>query len=94
VERSTAEPPERPAGKDEYAGVDERRLVLTALAALPARQRAVIVLRFYEDLTEVQAAEMLGCAVSTVKSQTAKALNNLRSGGLLLASALPEDIRD
>jgi DNA-directed RNA polymerase specialized sigma24 family protein len=43
------------------------------------------VLRFYEDFTEAQTAEMLGCAVGTVKSQTAKALNNLRAGGLLLS---------
>lgn len=62
------------------AGPDlERRLVLRdALAQLTPRQRAVVSLRFYEDLTEVQAAEVLGCSVSTVKSQTRDALAKLR----------------
>ena len=60
---------------DEAAG----RLVLReALARLTTRQRAVLVLRFYEDLTEVQTAELLGCSVSTVKSQTRHALGRLR----------------
>ena len=49
-----------------------------ALGQLPPRQRAVVVLRFYEDLTEHETAELLGCAVGTVKSQCAKALAKLR----------------
>jgi RNA polymerase sigma-70 factor (sigma-E family) len=85
-ERSRAEPPELASPGDVYADVDQRRLVLTALASLPPRQRAVVVLRFYEDLSEAQTAEVLRCAVGTVKSQTAKALSSLRSGGLLVAS--------
>jgi RNA polymerase sigma-70 factor (sigma-E family) len=57
----------------------EVRVVLDqALRRLTARQRAVLVLRFYEDLTEVQAAQLLGCAVGTVKSQTRHALARLR----------------
>jgi RNA polymerase sigma-70 factor (sigma-E family) len=52
--------------------------VNAALAALPPRQRATIVLRFYCDLTVVQAAEILGCTPGTVKSQTAKGLDSLR----------------
>jgi RNA polymerase sigma-70 factor (sigma-E family) len=56
-----------------------RRVVLRdALARLTPRQRAVLVLRFYEDATEVQAAQLLGCSVSTVKSQTRHALARLR----------------
>jgi RNA polymerase sigma factor (sigma-70 family) len=56
------------------------RLVLReALMRLTPRQRAVVVLRFYEDLTEVQAAEVLGVSVSTVKSQTRVALQRLRA---------------
>lgn len=56
-----------------------RRVVLRdALARLTPRQRAVLVLRFYEDCTEAQAAEVLGCSVNTVKSQTRHALRRLR----------------
>jgi RNA polymerase sigma-70 factor (sigma-E family) len=64
-----------PDGSDRHAVRDE---LLTALRALPPRQRAVIVLRFYDDLTETQAAEALGCSVGTVKSQTSRALDRLR----------------
>jgi RNA polymerase sigma-70 factor (sigma-E family) len=57
-----------------------RRMALTAaLSQLPARQRALIVLRFFDDLTEAQAAEALGCTVGTVKSQTHRALARLRA---------------
>jgi RNA polymerase sigma-70 factor (sigma-E family) len=50
-----------------------------ALAALPPRQRAVLVLRYYEDLSEQQIAEALGCRPGTVKSQASAALASLRS---------------
>jgi RNA polymerase sigma-70 factor (sigma-E family) len=51
-----------------------------ALSALPPRQRAAVVLRYFDDLTEAQAAEAMGCSVGTVKSTTARALERLREG--------------
>jgi RNA polymerase sigma-70 factor (sigma-E family) len=58
--------------------VELRWSVARALRALPRRQRAVIVLRYFDDLTEVQVARALGCSVGTVKSQNAKAIKRLR----------------
>ena len=46
---------------------------------LPRQQRAAIVLRYYEDLTEAQTAETLGCSVGTVKSHTSRAISALRT---------------
>lgn len=57
--------------------------VRRALADLPRAQRAVIVLRFYEDWTEVQTAELLGIGVGTVKSHSARALARLRTTPVL-----------
>jgi len=69
----------------------ERDEAWRALARLPRRQRAVLVLRFYEDLTEAQAAELLGCSVGTIKSQCAKALGRLRTEpGLFGAGPRPD----
>jgi RNA polymerase sigma-70 factor (sigma-E family) len=50
-----------------------------AVLTLPARQRAAVVLRYYEDLTEAQTAEVLGCSIGSVKSQTHRELATLRS---------------
>lgn len=55
--------------------------VWTALGHLPPRQRAVLVLRYFEDLTEAETAAVLGCSIGTVKSQHAKAMRRLQSDG-------------
>ncbi|HET6818133.1 MAG TPA: SigE family RNA polymerase sigma factor [Mycobacteriales bacterium] len=68
---------------DEYVAADRRDAVRMALARLPRRQRAVVVLRFHEDMTEAQVAAALGISVGTVKSQTAKALAKLREDAAL-----------
>lgn len=53
--------------------------LLDAVRQLPARQRAVIALRYYEDLTEPQTAVVLGCSIGTVKSQSSRAMATLRT---------------
>jgi RNA polymerase sigma-70 factor (sigma-E family) len=58
--------------------VDTRDRLRRALISVPPRQRAAIVLRFYEDLSEADTAKAMGCSVGTVKSQTAKGLARLR----------------
>ena len=70
-----SEPPELVAPS---TAPDVRIVVLQALATLPPRARAVVVLRFYADLSVEQAAEVLGCSTGNVKSQTARALDKLR----------------
>ena len=74
----TGQPPEPPGAASGMDGVDDRDVVWRALGRLPAGQRAVVVLRFFEDLTEAQVAGVLGCSVGTVKSQTSRALAKLR----------------
>jgi RNA polymerase sigma-70 factor (sigma-E family) len=86
-ERPTAELPER-AVVDTYADVDRREAVRQALTRLPHKQRAVVVLRFHEDLSEAQVAEMLGVSVGTVKSQASKALAKLRTDSALTGYGL------
>ena len=75
TERPVADVPDRAVGPT-TAGDGA---LLVALRALPPRQRAVVVLRYYADRTEAQTAHALGCSVGTVKSQHAKAVTTLRS---------------
>ncbi|MEV5876721.1 SigE family RNA polymerase sigma factor [Streptomyces sp. NPDC052101] len=64
---------------DRIAQADDRGALLKALAQLPLRQREAVVLRYWEDLTETQAAEAMGCSVGTVKSNAAKGIAKLRA---------------
>lgn len=87
---------ERPAGllpetstEAAEANADRRDVLRRALAQLPAAQRAVVVLRFYEDMSEAEAAATLGVAIGTVKSRTNRALAALRTHGLTLT---PEEV--
>jgi len=76
---------------DVHREADLRQTMAAALSTLPPRQRAVVVLRFFDDMTEAQAADALDCSVGTVKSQTAKALVKLR-GCELLRGVLDEEV--
>lgn len=77
AEFSHGEPPERPAG-DHAEAVSVRLSLERALGTLSPRQRAVIVLRYFEDRTETDTADLLGMALGTVKTQAARALERLR----------------
>ncbi|MFE9205645.1 SigE family RNA polymerase sigma factor [Micromonospora sp. NPDC007230] len=78
-ERVGGEDAERPTPPE---SPENRLVMLQALAALAPRQRAVLVLRYWEDLSVEETAALLGCTPGTVKSQAARGLENLR--GLLL----------
>jgi RNA polymerase sigma-70 factor (sigma-E family) len=81
-------PAHDPPGPDVNEGLADREQMADALATLPPRMRAVLVLRYGEDLSEAATAEALGCSVSTVKSQTARGLARLRA--LLGAAVTPQ----
>jgi RNA polymerase sigma-70 factor (sigma-E family) len=80
--------------------VADRLLLMTALAELPARQRACVVLRFYDDLSVEAVAEALGCRTGTVKSQTARGLDALRAayarhgGELVVRPRIPAEVKE
>ena len=67
------------ASARELASVDSRSELAQALALLAPRQRAVLVLRYFEDLSEADTAAVLGCSLGTVKSTASRALTRLQS---------------
>jgi RNA polymerase sigma-70 factor (ECF subfamily) len=77
-EQLFGEVPDR-AGADPMVSLEERDEMWAALAELPPRQRAVLVLRYYEDLPEAEIARVLDISPGTVKSQAARALARLRT---------------
>jgi RNA polymerase sigma-70 factor (sigma-E family) len=85
--RRASRRPERPmpvaepaaVAADHAGAVADRDYLMRALAALPKRQRTVLVLRYYSDLSELEIADVLGCSVGTVKSQVSRGLARLRT---------------
>jgi len=77
LETATANPAQGVVINDQALRVDDRDAVWRALLTLPPKQRTVIVLRYYEELTEVEIAAVMGTTAGTVKSQAARALRHL-----------------
>ncbi|MEU6787255.1 SigE family RNA polymerase sigma factor [Nonomuraea angiospora] len=70
--------PEGPTERDFVTAVTERDALWEAIGALPKRQRAALVLRYFDDMTPEQVAGVLGCSVGAVKKQLSRALARLR----------------
>jgi RNA polymerase sigma-70 factor (sigma-E family) len=79
AERPRDDVPDRPGDRPEHGSeVVDRAWLWEELQQLPPRQRAAIVLRYYEDLSEAETAEAMRCSVAAVKSMTARAMQALR----------------
>jgi RNA polymerase sigma-70 factor (sigma-E family) len=76
---------------DGLAELDNRSELLDALGALPGRQRLVLVLRYFADLSEAQTAEALDCSLGTVKSTTSRGLARLREAMAPAAASQDSD---
>jgi RNA polymerase sigma-70 factor (sigma-E family) len=79
--------------RDEYVTVEQRDWLRRALDGLSARQRAAVVLRFYEDLSEQDTAKILGCSVGTVKSLSSRGLQTLRMRWVEADAAAEHEVR-
>jgi RNA polymerase sigma-70 factor (sigma-E family) len=79
TERPTSEHPDRASDEDIASAVADRAALMAALGRLPGRQRACVVLRYFEELDVRETAAALGCSEGTVKSQTSRALASLRA---------------
>ena len=85
--------PERVGSRDSGHDADLRMLLRDALLTLPPRQRAVLTLRYLEDLSVEQTAALLGCRAGTVASQTSRALARLRQLVPVLDDSVTEEVR-
>ncbi|WP_329555576.1 SigE family RNA polymerase sigma factor [Streptomyces sp. NBC_00696] len=90
-ELTVAEPPETRADADASSAAELRVVMREALSRLTARQRTVLVLRYFEDLPEADVARLLGCSVGTVRSTTHRSLARLRVLAPELAALGPAD---
>jgi|tagenome__1003787_1003787.scaffolds.fasta_scaffold20834095_2 RNA polymerase sigma-70 factor (sigma-E family) len=91
TEQVMSDVPDRADPYDELQAGDED--LRRALRDLPPRMRAAVVLRFYEDLSELRTAELMGCSASTVNTHTARGLERLRTAlaGSAATSATPRE---
>ncbi|WP_406674073.1 SigE family RNA polymerase sigma factor [Nonomuraea sp. N2-4H] len=92
-ELPTDAPPDTAVPDDRMGMTDERAMLWAALGRLPPRQRAVLVLRYFEDLPESAVAEILNCSIGTVKSQSSKALAKLRIDPQITPPAVASHLR-
>lgn len=92
-EVATDDLPDRPNRHDDLAGSEDRLILIEALQTLPPRQRAVIALRFFVDLSERDTAAAMGCSVGAVKSHTARAIARLRRTDLL-SEAMTQEVTE
>jgi RNA polymerase sigma-70 factor (sigma-E family) len=94
-EYATDQLPEQAWEDSGPAEFELRSTVWNALAQLPRRQRAVVVLRYYEDLSEAETAEVMGISIGTVKSTASRAMAKLRTDGALRDArlAIPAPLR-
>jgi RNA polymerase sigma-70 factor (sigma-E family) len=78
----------------EVADIGQSVDVRRALATLPWAQRAVLVLRYFDDLSEIETARVLNCSPGTVKSRSSRGLQALRASGLLRSEPIAKDAHD
>ena len=85
VAEQVHEPADLPdaAVADPAEHIGERSALLTAVRELPTRQRAIVLLRYWDDLSDAQVAAVLGCSPGTVRSQASRALAKLRGSAAL-----------
>ncbi|HEY1989567.1 MAG TPA: SigE family RNA polymerase sigma factor [Acidimicrobiales bacterium] len=77
---------EDPTARQPFVDVEARTMLLSVVGDLAPRQRAVLVLRYFEDLTEAQTAELLGCSIGTVKSTASHAIDRMRKASTLTSA--------